>query len=101
MAKPVTLYPPDKLTEGTAKRLWDAFSKAGLAWKLNEVPIPVTLRKEANKTLGQTRRELLRVAGLGTAMASLWMDKFIAAMEQDPRECVRIVNKQRGWSEQD
>lgn len=70
------------LTAATERRLWDAFSKAELLYQLEGVPITETLRKEANRTLGQTRRELLRVASLGEGEAEKWMGKFIEAMQE-------------------
>lgn len=69
------------LTDATQKRLWDAFSKAELLYQLKGTPIAETLRKEAHRTLGQTRRELLRVADLGED-AARWMGCFIAAMNE-------------------
>ena len=69
------------LTKATSRRLWDIFSKAELEYQFKCTPIAETLRREANKQLGQTRKILLQVAALGPT-ANEWMGYFIQRMEE-------------------
>jgi len=72
------------MTPSTAKRLFKELTTAALLQELKGVPIHVTCRIRAARHLGETRRELLKVAALG-ADADTWMTFFLAEF-QDVRE---------------
>ena len=67
------------MTPSTAKRLFKELTNAALLQELKGIPIHETCRIRAQKHLGETKRELLKVAALG-ADADVWMQHFLEAM---------------------
>lgn len=72
------------MTPHTAKRLFKELTNAALLQELKGIPIHVTCRIRAMHNLGETKRELLRVAALGTR-ADEWMTVFLSEFD-DVRE---------------
>lgn len=72
----MSTVPPFPMSEATAQRLFDIFTNAELAYQIEGTPHEEFLRREANKTLGQTRKYLLRVAALGPDIPK-FMDYFL------------------------
>lgn len=62
-----------------SQKLLDEFFDADLAYHLNGTPHHISLDRAARRHLGQTRRMLTQVAGLGPD-AKKWMDHFIEGM---------------------
>lgn len=72
------------MTPYTAKRLFKELTNAALLQELKGIPIHVTCRIRATHNLGETKRELLRVAALGDG-ADKWMTIFLTEFD-DVRE---------------
>lgn len=70
------------LTKHTARRLFDELTAAEMAYRITGVAVADFCRRRANKHLGETRRELLRVAALGDD-ANLFMDYFLDGMNDE------------------
>lgn len=70
------------MTPSTAQRLFTELTNAELAYRLRGVPIAEFCRRQANCHLGETRRELLRVAALGDG-AAVFMDYFLKEFDCD------------------
>ena len=73
---------PRNLTPAASRKLWDIFSKAELEYQFKGTSIAHSLRREANKQLGQTKKILLQVAAMGE-FANEWMGEFIKQMEKE------------------
>lgn len=65
-----------------AQKLLDVFLDADLHYHLNGTPHHEYLDRQADKHLGQTRRLLRQVAGLGPEGARRWMGYFIESMNE-------------------
>lgn len=65
------------MSPSTSQRLLHEFVNAELAFRLVGTPIPVFLRRRAARYIGETKREMLRVAALGPG-AEMFMDIFLA-----------------------
>lgn len=66
-----------------AQKLLDVFLDADLYYHLSGTPHHEYLDRQAGKHLGQTRRLLKQVAGLGPEGARRWMGIFIEGMAED------------------
>lgn len=67
------------MTPATANRLFNELTNAEIAYRLTGTPVAEFCRRRANKYLGETRRELLRVASLGPD-ANIFMGYFLDGM---------------------
>ncbi len=70
------------MTEATARRLFDTFVGIELRYRLLGIPVDVGCRRAAHRFHGETRRELLRVAALGTDAAT-WLTFFLTSLDAD------------------
>lgn len=71
-----------KLSPHVSRKLWDILSAAEIAHQLNQADLAQTLRREANRHHGQTRKVLLNIAAHGSKGASRWIGAFIQWMNQ-------------------
>lgn len=65
-----------------AQKLLQVFLDADLHHQLNGTPYQDFLYRESRKHLGQARRLIVQVAGLGPD-AKIWMKHFIDGMNED------------------
>lgn len=70
------------MTPSTARNLFNELIYAEMAYHLSHTPISLFLKKRSKKYLGQTKREMLRVSGLGPK-AKAFLDIFIEEMMED------------------
>lgn len=66
-----------------AQKLLDVFLDADLQFHLAGTPHHEYLEQQAGRHLGQTRRLLKQVAGLGPDGARRWMKYFIEGLAED------------------
>lgn len=76
------MKPPPDLNPYAAKKVLKVFLDADLRYQLNGTPHCEYIEQQAWKHIGQARRVLLQVAGLGEAGAKKWMDFFIEGMTE-------------------
>ena len=70
------------MTDATARRLFDILTNCELMHQLHNTDRAEFLRREANRHLGETRRELLRVAALGPGIER-WISIFLDSMQPE------------------
>lgn len=70
------------MTPSTAQRLFDILTNCELMAQLHHTDRADFLRREANRHLGETRRELLRVAALGDDIET-WISIFLDSLEAE------------------
>lgn len=67
------------MTESTAQRLFHILTNCELMAQLHNADRAEFLRREARRNLGETRRELLRVAALGPDIET-WISIFLDSL---------------------
>lgn len=67
------------MTPSTAQRLFDILTNCELMAQLHNTDRAAFLRREAQRHLGETRRELLRVAALGPDIET-WISIFLDSL---------------------
>ena len=75
------MKPPPDLNPHVAQKVLKVFLDADLRYQLNGTPHCEYIEQQAWKHIGQARRVLLQVAGLGSD-AKIWMDYFIEGMTE-------------------
>lgn len=70
------------MTESTAQRLFTVLTNCELMHQLHHTNRADFLRREANRHLGETRRELLRVAALGPDIET-WISIFLDSLQPE------------------
>lgn len=70
------------MTDATARRLFDVLTNCELMHQLHGRDRAEFLRREANRHLGETRRELLRVAALGPGIER-WISIFLDSLQPE------------------
>ena len=70
------------MTKSTAQRLFTVLTNCELMAQLHNADRAEFLRREANRYLGETRRELLRVAALGPDIET-WIAIFLDSLQPE------------------
>ena len=70
------------MTDATARRLFGVLTNCELMHQLHNTDRAEFLRREANRHLGETRRELLRVAALGPGIER-WISIFLDSLQPE------------------
>lgn len=70
------------MTPKAAKHLFNELTNAEVAYRLQGVPVHEFCKRRSNRYLGEVRRELLRVAALGTD-ANRFMTIFLESFNDD------------------
>ncbi len=65
-----------RMTQATARRLFDLLTQAEMAFLVNGTPHADYLRPHKNKACGQLKKELEKIVRLGP-QAALFVDYFI------------------------
>ena len=64
-----------------SQKLFDELTAAEMAYRLRGIPVAEFLRYRANRHLGETRKQMLRVAALGDG-ANVWMTYFLEGFKE-------------------
>lgn len=69
------------MTPTTSRRLLEELTNAEIAYRLRGIPVHEFCRRRSHKYLGETKRELLRVAALGDG-ANDFMTIFLESFDE-------------------
>lgn len=73
-----------RIAPAASRKLWELLSRAELRYQLKGIPISTSAREMARTELGQARRVLLQVAGMGPR-ADEFMNRFLAELNEKER----------------